>query len=129
MTSLPHTHASKLIRFLPSHFSEGKLLVGCLAILFRLQMLFCVERGITIFRPAFSFLREPGSSVSLTTYWTTGRSRFDPRHRIFSSSLCVQTGCGAYPASSPMDTGGRFPGGKARPGRDVDHSSHLVPRS
>jgi hypothetical protein len=37
----------------------------------------------------------------------------------FSSSLCVQTGSGA---SCTMDTGGLFPGSKARPGRDADHS-------
>jgi hypothetical protein len=29
-----------------------------------------------------------------------------------SSSLCVQTGSGAHPASCTMGTGGRFPGGK-----------------
>jgi hypothetical protein len=34
----------------------------------------------------------------------------------FSSSLCVQTGSGAHPASCTMDTGG-----KARPGRDADY--------
>jgi hypothetical protein len=39
----------------------------------------------------------------------------------FSSSLCVQTGSGAYPASCPMGTGGPFPGGKARPGHDADN--------
>jgi hypothetical protein len=38
--------------------------------------------------------------------------------RWFSSSLCVQTGSGAHPASCTMGTGG-----KARPGRDADHSS------
>jgi hypothetical protein len=42
--------------------------------------------------------------------------------RDFSSSLCVQTGSGAHPASCTMGTGGPFPGGKARPGRDADHS-------
>jgi hypothetical protein len=41
----------------------------------------------------------------------------------FSSSLCVQTGSGAHPASCTMGTGGSFPGGKARPGRDADHST------
>jgi hypothetical protein len=46
-----------------------------------------------------------------------------------SSSLCVQTGSGAHPASCPMGTGGPFPGRKARPGRDADNSPHLVPRS
>jgi hypothetical protein len=39
-----------------------------------------------------------------------------------SSSPCVQTGSGAYPASYPMGTGGSFLGGKARSGRDADHS-------
>jgi hypothetical protein len=40
----------------------------------------------------------------------------------FSSSLCVQTGSGAHPASCAMGTGGLFPGGKVRQGRDADHS-------
>jgi hypothetical protein len=40
----------------------------------------------------------------------------------FSSSFCVQTGSGAHPASCTMGTRGPFPGGKARPGRDADHS-------
>jgi hypothetical protein len=35
----------------------------------------------------------------------------------FSSSLCVQTGSGAHPASCTVGNGG-----KARPGRDADHS-------
>jgi hypothetical protein len=40
-----------------------------------------------------------------------------PTGTEFSSSPCVQTGSGAHPASYPMGTGG-----KARPGRDTDHS-------
>jgi hypothetical protein len=41
----------------------------------------------------------------------------------FSFSPCFQTGFGPHPASSyPMGTDGPFPGGKARPGRDADHS-------
>jgi hypothetical protein len=36
--------------------------------------------------------------------------------------LCVQTGSGAHAASCSMGTGGPFPGGKARPGRDAEHS-------
>jgi hypothetical protein len=40
----------------------------------------------------------------------------------FSSSPYVQTGSGAHPASYPMGTRGSFPGDKARPGRDADHS-------
>jgi len=34
----------------------------------------------------------------------------------FSSSLCVQTGSGAHPASCTMGTGGPFPGGKSAAG-------------
>jgi hypothetical protein len=45
-----------------------------------------------------------------------------PTGADFSSSPCVQTGSGAHPASYPMGAGGSFPGGKARPGRDADHS-------
>jgi hypothetical protein len=40
----------------------------------------------------------------------------------FYSNLCVQVGFGAHPASCPMSTGGPFPGGKARSGREADHS-------
>jgi hypothetical protein len=40
----------------------------------------------------------------------------------FSYSLFVQTGSGAHPAFCTIGTGGPFPGGKARPGRDADHS-------
>jgi hypothetical protein len=40
----------------------------------------------------------------------------------FSSSLCVQTGSGAHPASCTMDTEGPFPWAKSRQGRDADHS-------
>jgi hypothetical protein len=47
----------------------------------------------------------------------------------FSSSLCVETGSGAHPASCTIGTGGPFPGAKARPRRDADHSLPLVPRS
>jgi hypothetical protein len=55
--------------------------------------------------------------------WTTGRSRFDPwqRRKDFSSSLFVQTGSGAHPASCTMSTGGPYPGSKARLGHDDDH--------
>jgi hypothetical protein len=45
-----------------------------------------------------------------------------PTGADFSSSPCVQTGSEAHPTSSPVGTGGSFPGGKARPGGDADHS-------
>jgi hypothetical protein len=47
----------------------------------------------------------------------------------FSSNFSAQTGSGAHPASYPMGTGGPFLRTKARPGRDANHSPHLVPRS
>jgi hypothetical protein len=63
-----------------------------------------------------------GSSVSaMSDYWTAG-VRSPTEAEDFSSNLCVQTGSGAHPASCTMGTGGSFPGGKARPGRDADHS-------
>jgi hypothetical protein len=40
----------------------------------------------------------------------------------FSSSLCVQTGSETHPASCTIGNGGLFPGGKARPWHDADHS-------
>jgi hypothetical protein len=57
----------------------------------------------------------------LTTEWTTG-VRSPAEAADFSSSLCVQTGSGAHPASCPVGTDGPFPGDRARPGRDTDHS-------
>jgi hypothetical protein len=40
----------------------------------------------------------------------------------FSSSLCVQTGSGAHPASCTMGTGGLSPGVKRGRVRDADYS-------
>jgi len=47
----------------------------------------------------------------------------------FSSSLCVQTGSGAQPASYTMGTGGPFPGAKRGRGMTLTILPHLVPRS
>jgi hypothetical protein len=57
----------------------------------------------------------------LTTDWTVG-FRSPKRAEDFSSNPCVQTGSGAHPASYRMGAEGYFPGGKAQPGRDADHS-------
>jgi hypothetical protein len=73
-----------------------------------------------------------GKMLCLPTDWATGRSRFDPRHvrNEFSFNVCVQTGSEAYSASCTMGTGGPFPGAKAWPGCDADHSPpYLEPRS
>jgi hypothetical protein len=70
--------------------------------------------------------KEPGSLVSIVSRYgpTTGRPRFNSqqRRKDFSSSLCVQTGSGAHLASCTMGNRVPFPGAKARPGRDTDHS-------
>jgi hypothetical protein len=69
---------------------------------------------------------EPGSSVSMVSgYGLDDRAigvRSPAGGKDLPSSLCVQTGSGAHPASCTMGTGGPFPVGKARPGRDADHS-------
>jgi hypothetical protein len=48
--------------------------------------------------------------------------RYPAEAKGFSSILCVQTGSEAHSASCTICTGGPFPGAKARPGRDADHS-------
>jgi hypothetical protein len=62
-----------------------------------------------------------GSSVNIVSgYWLDGRVievRSPAGAKDFSSSLCVQTGSGAHPASCTIGTGG-----KEWPGRDADHS-------
>jgi hypothetical protein len=69
--------------------------------------------------------KDRGSSVSiLSVYGLDDRAievRFPTEAKGFSSSLCDQMGIGAHPASCTMGTGGPFPGGKARQGRDADH--------
>jgi hypothetical protein len=49
------------------------------------------------------------------------RFRSPAEAKDFSSSLSVHTGSGAHRASYPLGTGGPFPKGKVRPGRDADH--------
>jgi hypothetical protein len=78
-------------------------------------------------------LGEPGSSVSIVSAYGLDDRTIEVRSlaetKGFSSSLRVQTGSEAHPASYTMGTGGPFPGAKARPGRDPDDSPHLVQRS
>jgi hypothetical protein len=67
----------------------------------------------------------------LATGWTTGRSGFDPRQEqkgFFLYHLCPDRLWGP-PSLLSNGYRGPFPGGKALPGRDADHSPHLVLRS
>jgi hypothetical protein len=76
-----------------------------------------------VLRVGSRYISVSGTTV-VSALMKTGRSRFEFRRRrnYFSSSLCVQTGSGPHPASCTMGTGAPFPGGKARSGRDADHS-------
>jgi hypothetical protein len=71
-------------------------------------------------------LGSQGSSVSIVSGYGLDNWAIDVRSpaeaREFSSSLCDQTGSGAYPASCTMGTEGPFPRSKVRSGRDTDHS-------
>jgi hypothetical protein len=76
---------------------------------------------------AYYYIRwSRGSSVSIESGYGLYDRAIEVRSPAgamdFSSSLCVQTGSGAHPASCTMGSGGPFPGGKSRPGRDADHS-------
>jgi hypothetical protein len=69
---------------------------------------------------------ELGSSVSVVSGYVlndrTNQVRFPAETKDLSSNFCVQTGCGAHPASCPVGTGSPFPRGKARPWPEADHS-------
>jgi hypothetical protein len=74
------------------------------------------------------------SSVSIVSGYGLDDRAIEVRYplaeaRDFSYYVCVQTGSGANPASCSVCTGGPVLGGKSRPGRDADHSLHLVPGS
>jgi hypothetical protein len=66
------------------------------------------------------------SSVSIVSGYGLDDRAFDVRspaeENHFSSNLCVQTGSWAHSVSFKMGTVSPFLGGKARPGRDADHS-------
>jgi hypothetical protein len=58
---------------------------------------------------------------AITTYHVMYLISVDTSYS-YSTQKSVQTGSGAHPASCKMGTEGPFPGGKARPERDADHS-------
>jgi hypothetical protein len=65
-------------------------------------------------------MRRCSSGSTVSDYGLDDRGSILDRGKGFF--FCVQTGSGAHPASYAMGTGGPLPGGKARPGRDADHS-------
>jgi hypothetical protein len=83
-----------------------------------------VEWNIFSFLIIYFKIRRAGVAQSvqcLITDWAIW-VRSPVETKDFSSNLCVQTGSEAHPASCTMGTVCRFSGGKARPGRDADHS-------
>jgi hypothetical protein len=67
-----------------------------------------------------------GSSVSIVSGYGLDEQAIEVRSpakaKDVSSSLRVQTGSGAHPASCTMGPRGPLPGAKARQGCDADHS-------
>jgi hypothetical protein len=75
--------------------------------------------------PYYVYLSRVGSVSIVSDYGLDDRAigvRSPAGATDFYSNLCVQTSSGAHPASCAMGTGGPFLGGKARTGRDADHS-------
>jgi hypothetical protein len=68
-----------------------------------------------------------GSSVGIVSDCRVDdRAFISGRGKGYFLNLSVQTGSEAHPASCPVGAGGPLSGGKARPGRDADHSPHLA---
>jgi hypothetical protein len=70
------------------------------------------------------YYRNRGSSVGIVSDYELDEQAIGVRSPaqakgFFFSNFYVQTNSEAHPASCPMDP---FPGDKARPGRDTDHS-------
>jgi hypothetical protein len=88
--------------------------------------------GLLCFSLLLLLTRQSSSGGIVSDYGLHNRAigvRSQAGAKDFSSNICIQTGSEAHPASCTMGTGGSFPRGKARPGRDADHSPYLVPRS
>jgi hypothetical protein len=91
------------------------------------------SRNSYIIVVGYMIVRSRGRSFSIVSDYglddrVTG-VRSPAEAKNFSSNLCVHTGSGAHPTTYTMGTGGPFLGSKVRPGRDGDHSPHLVTSS
>jgi hypothetical protein len=96
------------------------------------QIVTCYIMFITVYiiYHLYSSSRSWGNSGStVSDYILDDRGLIPGRGTGFWSGICVQTSSEAQPTSYPMGTSVPFAGGKARSGRDADHSPHLVPTS
>jgi hypothetical protein len=69
-----------------------------------------------------SSFRSWGSSVSIVSDYRLDWGSIPQQRQRNFPLVSVQISYEAHPASYPKGTGSSFPGGKARPGRDADHS-------
>jgi hypothetical protein len=85
---------------------------------------------VLLISAASCLIGEPGTSVCIVSgYGLDDRGLIPGRgERILPVASVYNTGTGAHQASCTMGTGGPFPGSKARPGSDADHSLQLVSR-
>jgi hypothetical protein len=108
--NLVTTHKLDYESFSPNTFRMALMFI-------RFQQLFSIAQGNR---------STPGISVSIVSGYGLDDRVIEVRSpaeaKQFSSSLCVQTSSVAHAASCTMGTGGPFPGAKARPGHDADHS-------
>jgi hypothetical protein len=65
----------------------------------------------------------------VSDYRLDNRSSIPGRDNGLTSGFSVPTSSETHSASHPMSTGVSFPGIKAQPRHDADHSLHLVLRS
>jgi hypothetical protein len=117
----PHLHEQQL----PTDFHIIPLVEPYLHV-FVAWCLLISHRSAYIYIYIYIYIWSRVSSGSIVSdKWLDDRAigvRSPAEAKDFFSILCVQTGSGAHPASYPMGTAGPFPGGKARPGRDANHS-------
>jgi hypothetical protein len=72
-----------------------------------------------LYQTMVTFMSRGSSGSIVSDYGLDDRAigvRSPAEAKDFPSSLCVQTGSGAHPASCTMGTGGPFPGGKSAAG-------------
>jgi hypothetical protein len=100
-------------------FFLGNVLLNCLEQVTKSTKNLNKEIRDTVKTGYFSTWSRVSSGSIVSDYGLDDRAigvRSPAGAKDFSSSICVQTGSEAHPASCPMGTGGPFPGGKSAAG-------------